>query len=76
MKIDVLKTFQISELQWIDIVKGFNESFDKKTTKEILYEYAINTFCEYSYHALAITDEELAGCNVFYHFIYRITLRL
>jgi len=77
MKIDVLKTFQISELQWIDIVKGFNESFDKKTTKEILYEYAINTFCEYSYHALAITDEgELAGYNVFTPTLYRDNVKI
>lgn len=72
MNIKVYTTPEISNKIWEEIIFGFQEAFEKSDISiEALRTAALNTFCGYSYHAIA-TDEngELAGYNIFIPFLY------
>lgn len=72
MNISVLKTNEISEYQWKEIVRGFNLSFNQTRTVEQLKQYYRSTCLDYSYHALAITGEgKIVGSNVITPMVYR-----
>lgn len=73
MGVKVLKTYEISETLWMQIVEGFNESFGLNVTTEGMK----NGFCVrnpygYGYHAVALSDDgDLMGYNVFSPVIYK-----
>lgn len=67
MRIEILKTYEISDDIWEKIAEGFIESFHVETTAERMK----NAFCVrnplgYGYHAVAFTEDgDVAGYNVF-----------
>ena len=65
MKIEIFKTYELTDEQWEEIVMGFNRSFNTNKTVEGFNAYYTSTCLEYSIHAIA-TDEEtnkIAGYN-------------
>jgi hypothetical protein len=65
MKIEVYKTFELTEEYWKQIISGFNASFEEQnmTMDQLKTASKSNSF-GYSYHSLCITeDKEVIGFN-------------
>lgn len=78
MKIEVLRTYEISEKQWFQIYEGFMESFDVKDNdfkpQEGLFT---NNKQGYGYHALAYSDEgNIIGYTIFSPTFYENGLKI
>ena len=59
MEFKILKTFELSDNDWKQIVDGFNESFQRNTTKEkLLNLYQFNIF-GYSLHTVCFDNEKI-----------------
>lgn len=56
MKISVLKSHELTDLDWKDLTTGFNESFDRDKKQNDLKTYYKNNPFGYSYHAI-VRDE-------------------
>jgi hypothetical protein len=56
LEVIVLKTNEISNQQWDQIVNGFNETFKSEVTVENLKCYYLTKCLGYSFHALAINE--------------------
>jgi len=77
MRIDILKTFEISENQWREIAVGFKESFNLEVSEKTIKDgFFIKNRLGYGYHALAYSDEgKLMGYNVFSPVFYKNNIK-
>ena len=82
MEIKIFKTQQINDEQWVQIVAGFNESFEgHHTTKAALKRIYESTEFGFSYHSLCFDGDKIIGFNTitpykYYHNNEIITLGL
>lgn len=73
MTISIIKTYEISESLWEEIVIRFNESFPNQySDKKKLYEWYVSNKYGYSFHALCTIEDKLVGFNSFIPFEYKI----
>lgn len=73
MVIKILKTFEIGDDLWKQIVDGYNASFeDHFTNKENLISGYISNRKGFSYHALCFDLDNLIGFNSIIHYEYYI----
>ncbi|GHT66740.1 hypothetical protein AGMMS50239_28690 [Bacteroidia bacterium] len=63
MEIKVLKTFELSNNDWVQIIDGFNSSFHRLISFERLKSFYEGNVLGYSYHALGFEDDKLIGFN-------------
>ena len=61
MNIKVLKTFELADKDWIQIEAGFNQSFDRNTTKESLINRYKSNVLNYSFHAVCYKHDKVIG---------------
>ena len=67
MEIKVLKTSEISDSLWHQIIDGFNEAFGiVASIDDLKFGFCSQNKLGYGYHAIALSDEgELMGFNTF-----------
>jgi len=70
MEIKVLKTFELTDKEWTQIVTGFNQSFDRNTTKERLVSLYKSNVSGYSYHAICYEHDTVIGFTSILPFQY------
>jgi hypothetical protein len=63
MDIQVVKTFELTDKIWAQIIEGFNSSFHRPTSIEKLKSFYKGNVLGYSYHALCMEDGKLIGFN-------------
>ena len=76
MEIRVLRTCEINEFEWQEIVEGFNESFNTNKTVECLKVFSVSNYFGYCYHALALDNDKIIGYNVMTPFLYKNRLKI
>jgi len=59
MEISVLKSMELSQKDWNEIIHGFNDSFNMDKTVTELQSYYKNNPFGYSYHAIARNEEDM-----------------
>jgi len=72
MEIKVLKTFELTDKDWEQVIAGFNCTFDRTTTKERqLIVYQSNVF-GYAYHAIGYEDDKVIAFTTIlpYHYVH------
>jgi hypothetical protein len=70
MEIRVLKTADLTDNDWIQIESGFNQSFNKKTTKERLVNLYTSSILNYSYHSICSENDKIIGFTSIIPFQY------
>lgn len=59
--IKVLKTFELTDKDWIQIENGFNQSFERNITKERLENLYNSNVFGYSYHSICYDQDKIIG---------------
>lgn len=65
MRIEVFKTYELTDKQWGEIVVGFNQNFNTNKTIEGFKAYYTSTSLDYSIHAIALDEDtnKIVGYN-------------
>lgn len=78
MRIKIYKTFEIDDILWSQITKGFNESFDSNVSNDSIKSgFCISNPMGYAYHAVAFADDgDVMGFNTFTPSFYKDDIKV